>query len=375
MSTGKVAVIGGGALLAMLAISLGLFLYTYGGLPAWLLASAEKYQTVTTVELVDGGKTLRAVVRNGCEREPDEGSIAGDGTSTFTHGEEVYFTLGDGSILFLGNQKACRWDGGSARAGETISIDPDTPEFEATPSGRARFYHPHAWRFDNTTEPARVVQYDNAQLYRTGAGGLKIKEARIVFEGYVRKLTEIPGTLTQNFPWHRDVPWAEVDDPKYREYAPLGNFMGYSASLQQLADGRRCPGFDPDAEGPFRVPEANPCQRPHVEGQEQWLVESVKADFSELSFTIRNVSPTQIAIHHRETLLRKRGAPGREYDRSLLWEPRVCIDGLCFETEMLPFNVASHRVAYYPKRNQVVIVEAVALDAGNAFRWTDRRAP
>jgi hypothetical protein len=169
------------------------------------------------------------------------------------------------------------------------------------------------------------------------------------------------------------VPWADAGQPKYDEYLPLGNFMGYRATLAQLKDAERCAGFDREAEGPLPVPRDHACFRRYVES-ERPLVERVSPDFKEISFTAGDVSPAQVMVLHRETLLKTGGAPGRLEGRHFLWEPRVCVDGLCFETVMDPGGEASPRVAYYPKRNQRVTVTPSNFRGGSAFRWSDGRA-
>jgi hypothetical protein len=337
-----------------------------------LLYKPVRYRVATTVEVLDHGRTVRSVVNSDCWGFVSTRGIV-QGVQKSRRGEDNHVVLGDGSILILSDLDPCRWVEVRPALGSSHAIVPAGSGGAALPPGAVELRPGQAWRFDNAAEPTSMTIYDLPALFTLGSDGVQITSATIaaVAPG---PATEVTYTLENQFPWFRDAAQTGQAGRPFFEMHHLGNFIGFRAAVTQRHDAARCPAHDPAAEGPIVISTQEPCTCPRGDARTPcesaigWLAPAANSDFSELAFASAEPSKAKVAVLYRELALMKGGAPGDRSRPSLLWRPRICLDGLCVEGAAASFGMPSSTKFYYPARNQVVTISPSTFYAPGSFR-------
>ena len=340
----------------------------------WLLGLSERlinpvrYRVEAVVDIGDHGRIVRSSAVSDCwALVTTRGMVRGVRKSR--RGEDGHALLGDGSILLLSDLDPCRWVDTVPAVGTTLALAPGS-------TGPGVLRPGEAWRFDDPADPRSVTIYDLPRLLGAPSDGLLVRSAALAVVGPGR---DVAFTLESRFSWLRGVPRGDAreDLETFWELHHHGNFLGFRATVTELAGGAQCPARDPAAEGPFVIAMQAPCTAVSAcragEGRPcgrriAWLDGSLNDGLDTLTFQSSEASEAKVGVLYRESMLARHGAPGDRTHPSLRWRPRICLDGLCVQGETAAVGEPPWLQFYFPRRNRLVTIWPWSFYAADAFR-------
>jgi len=341
----------------------------------WLLGLSQRvlnpvrYRVETRLEVGDHGRIVRSAFVSDCWALVATRGVV-QGVRKSRRGEDGHVLLADGSILLLSDLDPCRWVDRVPAVDTTLTLAPGS-------TGPGALRPGEAWRFDNVAQPRTVTVYDLPRLFGKSSDGIGIRSAAVAVVAPPR---DVAFTLEGQFGWLRAVPRGnmEEDQQTYWELHHHGNFLGFRATVTELAGGARCPARDPTSEGPVVIPMQAPCaavsacrpaEEPRPCGRRiAWLSGTLNHDLDTLEFASADASDAKVGVLYREAMLEQSGAPGGRSHPSLRWQPRICLDGLCVQGETASIGEPPWTQFYFPRRNQLVTIWPWSFYAGDAFR-------